>query len=349
VVAWPDLTGQDEPAVHPGRAERNSGVLFFKTRLWSIERRNMITIYKTVKGVLKEQKRVTKGCWINAVGPTDEEVQQLEKIGVPRVAISSPLDINELARVEKEDGVMFIILRVPYFYGDQVDIPYSTIPLGIITSPSWIITIAQHPTELLRESRKSKEHPLHTKKHNTFILHVLYNTAKLYLQHLSAINHIVDNLEDRLQLAIRNKELLQLLKYQKSLVYFSTALKTNELMIERLQRIQLFKKFPEDQDLLDDVLTENQQAVAMTDISGNILSQMMDAFASMISNNQNNVIKLLTSVTIVLSIPVVVASFFGMNLNLPFQDHPIAFEITLAISVLLSVLAIVVFRKKDWF
>jgi magnesium transporter len=132
-------------------------------------------------------------------------------------------------------------------------------------------------------------------------------------------------------------------------VYFSTALKTNELMIERLQRIQLFKKFPEDQDLLDDVLTENQQAVAMTDISGNILSQMMDAFASMISNNQNNVIKLLTSVTIVLSIPVVVASFFGMNLNLPFQDHPIAFEITLAISVLLSVLAIVVFRKKDWF
>lgn len=309
----------------------------------------MITIYKTVTGKLKEQKRVTKGCWIHAVGPGEEEIEQLEKWGVPRVAITSALDINELARAEKEDGAMFIIIRVPYFFGDQFDIPYSTIPLGVVTSPNWIVTISQHPTELLRESRKSKEHPLHTKKHNTFILHVLYNTAKLYLQHLTSINRIVDNLEDRLQLAIRNKELLQLLKYQKSLVYFSTALKTNELMIERLQRMQLFKKYPEDQDLLDDVLTENLQAVEMTNISGNILSQMMDAFASMISNNQNNVIKVLTSVTIVLSIPVVVASFFGMNLNLPFQNHPVAFEITLAISVLLSVLAILVFRKKDWF
>jgi magnesium transporter len=152
-----------------------------------------------------------------------------------------------------------------------------------------------------------------------------------------------------LQQSIRNKELMLLLKYQKSLIYFSTALKTNELMIQRLQRLQLFKKYPDDQDLLDDVLTENTQAMEMTNISGNILSQMMDAFASMISNNQNNVIKVLTSVTIVLSIPVVVASFFGMNLNLPFQNHPVAFEITLAISVILSFLAILVFRKKDWF
>lgn len=309
----------------------------------------MITIYKTVAGKLKEQKRVTRGVWINVAEPTEEDFDQLFKWGVPRDAITSAMDVDELARVEKEDGVMFIILRVPFFLGDQVDIPYTTIPMGVITSPKWIVTICKERTELLRESRKSKEHPLHTKKHNTFILHMLYNAAKLYLSHLTAINRIVDNLEDRLQMSIRNKELMLLLKYQKSLVYFSTALKTNELMIERLQRMQLFKKYPEDQDLLDDVLTENTQAMEMTNISGNILSQMMDAFASMISNNQNNVIKLLTSVTIVLSIPVVVASFFGMNLDLPFQNHPVAFEITLAISVILSVLAILVFRKKDWF
>lgn len=309
----------------------------------------MITIYKTVAGKLAEQKRVTKGCWINASAPDEQEIEQLIKWGVPREAITSATDIDELARVEKEDGIVFIILRVPFFHGDQVDIPYTTIPMGVVLSPKWIVTICTQRTELLRESRKSKEHPLHTRKHNVFILHMLYNTAKLYLAHLTAINRIVDNLEDRLQLAIRNKELMLLLKYQKSLVYFSTALKTNELMIERLQRMQLFKKYPEDQDLLDDVLTENTQAMEMTNISGNILNQMMDAFASMISNNQNNVIKLLTSVTIVLSIPVVVASFFGMNVDLPFQNHPVAFEITLAISVLLSVLAIWVFRKKDWF
>ncbi|HKY78502.1 MAG TPA: magnesium transporter CorA family protein [Anaerolineales bacterium] len=309
----------------------------------------MITIYKTVKGKLLEQKRLTAGVWIHAVKPSEEEIEQLLAWGVPRDAINSALDVDELARVEKEDGVMFLIIRVPFFFGDQVDIPYATIPLGIATSSKWLVTICSQSTELMRESRKSKEHPLHTKKHNTFILHILYNTAKLFLNHLSAINRIVDNLEDRLSVSIRNEELYQLLKYQKSLVFFSTALKTNELMIQRLQRNKLFQKFPEDEDLLDDVLTENMQAVEMTNISGNILSQMMDAFASMISNNQNNVIKLLTSVTIVLSIPVVVASFFGMNLPLPFQDHPIAFEITLAISVLISVLAILVFRKKDWF
>jgi magnesium transporter len=309
----------------------------------------MITIYKTVKGKLLEQKRLSPGVWIHAVKPTDVEIEQLVKWGVPSDAINSALDVDELARVEKEDGVVFFIIRVPFFHGDQVDIPYTTIPLGIVTSSKWLVTICTQSTELMRESRKSKEHPLHTKKHNTFILHILYNTAKLFLNHLSAINHIVDNLEDRLALSIRNEELFELLKYQKSLTFFSTALKTNELMIERLQRNKLFQKFPEDQDLLDDVLTENMQAREMTSISGNILSQMMDAFASMISNNQNNVIKLLTSVTIVLSIPVVVASFYGMNLQLPFQDHPMAFEITLAISVVIAVLAIFVFRKKDWF
>ena len=309
----------------------------------------MITIYKTVAGKLVEQKRATPGVWIHAVSPSEVEHAQLIKWGVPKEAINSALDIDELARVEKEDGVMFIIIRVPYFYGDQVDIPYNTIPLGVVTSSKWIVTICSQSTELMRESRKSKEHPLNTKKHNTFILHILYNTAKLFLKHLSSINHIVDNLEDRLSVSIRNKELFELLKYQKSLVFFSTALKTNELMIERLQRIKLFQKYPEDKDLLDDVLTENLQAMEMTNISGNILSQMMDAFASMISNNQNNVIKLLTSVTIVLSITVVVASFFGMNVELPFQGHPIAFELTLAISAVIAFLAIWFFRKKDWF
>jgi magnesium transporter len=309
----------------------------------------MITIYKTVAGKLVEQTRYSKGVWINAVSPEEEEIEQLIMWGVPREVITSALDADELARAEKEDGVTFIIFRVPFFHGDQKDIPYTTIPMGVATSTKWIVTISSQRTELLRESRKSKEHPLHTRKHNTFILHILYNTAKLYLQHLTSINRIVDNLEDRLSVSIRNKELFELLKYQKSLVYFATALKTNDLMVERLQRLQLFQKYDEDQDLLDDVLTENRQAMEMNNISSNILSQMMDAFASMISNNQNEVIKLLTSVTIVLSIPVVVASFFGMNLNLPFQGQPMAFEITLAISVLLSVLAIFILRKKDWF
>jgi magnesium transporter len=309
----------------------------------------MITIYKTVNGKLAEQKRYSTGAWIHAVSPDEDEIAQLLKWGVPQEGINSALDVNELARVEKEDGATFIILRVPFFLGDQMDIPYTTVPLGVITSSKWIVTICTRSTELMRESRKSKDHPLHTKKHNTFILHILYNTAKLYLQHLNSINAIVDNLEDRLSESIRNKELFQLLKYQKSLTFFSTALKTNSLMIERLQRLKLFQKYEEDQDLLDDVLTENLQAMEMTNISGNILSQMMDAFASMISNNQNNVIKVLTSVTIIMSVPVIVASIFGMNVQLPFQDHPNAIWFTLGTSLFLAIIAALIFRKKDWF
>lgn len=309
----------------------------------------MITIYKTVEGRLEEQKRVTQGCWINAAAPDEKEVEQLIKWGVPREAVTSAMDIDELARIEKEDGILFIILRVPFFHGDQMDIPYTTIPMGVILLPKWIVTVCTQRTELLRESRKSKEHPLHTKKHNTFILHMLYNTAKLYLTYLTAINRIVDNLEDRLQQSIRNKELMLLLKYQKSLVYFSTALKTNELMIQRLQRMQLFKKYPEDQDLLDDVLTENTQAMEMNNISGNILSQMMDAFASMISNNQNDVIKILTSWTIIITLPTIVGTYYGMNVGLPFQEHPLAFWITLGISLLLALVAVFMLRRRDWF
>jgi magnesium transporter len=309
----------------------------------------MISIYKSVKDKLVEQKRFSKDVWINAINPDEDDIEQLVKWGVPRDAIASALDIDELARVEKEDGIQFIILRIPFFQGDQNDVPYTTIPLGVLTSAEWIVTICRHNNELLRESRKRSTHPLNTKKHNTFILHVLYNTAKLYLEHLKNINRIVDNLEDQLTVSIRNKELFRLLKYQKSLVFFATALKTNELMIERLQKIQLFKKYPEDQDLLDDVLTENMQAMEMTNIYGNILNQMMDAFASMISNNQNNVIKVLTSVTIMMSIPTILFSLYGMNLGLPYADYTGAFWIPVGISFGLIALVGLIFRRKDWF
>lgn len=309
----------------------------------------MIGIYKTVTGKLKEQKKPTAGCWVNAVAPDEDEIAQLVKLGVPLEFIQSSLDQDELARADSENGKRLVVFRVPYFMGNEADIPYTTIPLGIITTGDYIVTVCKQNHEILRESKKASTHPFNTKKHNSFILHILFNTAKLYLSYLTKINRIVDELEDRLQRSIRNSELLQLLKYQKSLVYFSTALKTNEVMIERLQRLQLFKKYPEDQDLLEDVLTENRQAEEMTNISGNILSQMMDAFASMISNNQNNVIKLLTSVTILLTLPALLGSLFGMNVDLPLQGHPQAFWIIVGFSLLLAVIAIIFFRKKDWF
>lgn len=310
----------------------------------------MIQIFKTMpNGKMVQQERISKGVWINAVSPNAEEIEQLVDWGAPEEAITYALDVDELARVERYDGITYIILRVPYFQGDQEDVPYTSVPLGIITSAKWIMTVSKFNTESLRESKKNKEYPLHTRKHNTFILHILFNTAKLYLKYLTTINRLVDNLEERLTVSIDNKDLFRLLKYQKSLVYFSTALKTNEVMIERLQRMRLFNQFEEDQDLLDDVLTETMQALEMNNISSNILNQMMDAFASMISNNQNDVVKVLTSVTLVLGLPTLVASFYGMNVDLPFSGHPLAFWSTLALSFVLMLLAILIFRKRGWF
>jgi magnesium transporter len=190
---------------------------------------------------------------------------------------------------------------------------------------------------------------LETAKRNRFILRLLLATANRYLSYLREIDKIVDTVEDRLQLSQRNRELLELLKYQKSLVYFTTALKTNELMMERLQRWQFFRMYAEDEDLLEDVLTENQQAIEMVNISTNILSSTMDAFASIISNNLNAVMKFLASATIVVNLPTIVFSFFGMNVNLPFAGFDYAHVIILGISIAISLVVIFMFIRRDWF
>jgi len=187
-----------------------------------------------------------------------------------------------------------------------------------------------------------------TNKRNRLTLNLFLRTATQYLNYLREINRRVDALEDKLQRSMRNQEVLELLKYEKSLTYFTTALKSNELMMERLQRSQLFQTYPDDLELLEDVLTENQQAIEMVNIAGAILSQMMDAFASIISNNLNIVMKFLASITIVLSLPTLVASLYGMNVGLPFENNPLAFLFILVLSVVLSVSVAWVFRKRDW-
>jgi len=165
---------------------------------------------------------------------------------------------------------------------------------------------------------------------------------------LREINKIVEGLEDQLQASTRNREVLELLKYQKSLTYFTTALKSNELMMERLQRSQILKAYPEDEDLLEDVITENQQAIEMTNIASNILSGMMDAFASIISNNLNAVMKFLAAITVVLSLPTMIASFYGMNVDLPLDHLPSAYIFPLGVSILVVVVVLVVFSRRDW-
>lgn len=175
------------------------------------------------------------------------------------------------------------------------------------------MTICRWHNDIMQEFCSGRVRNLSTGKRNRLVLRILLATANKYLTYLREINKSVEVLEDRLQLSMQNNEVLEILKHQKSLVYFSTALKSNELMLERLQRSQLFKQYPEDEDLLEDVITENQQAIEMVNITVNILTSLVDAFSSIISNNLNVVMKFLTSITIVMSIPTIVTSFFGMN------------------------------------
>ena len=309
----------------------------------------MITIYKNSDNGLQQISEPTSGSWINAINPSSEEIAQIQALGIPQDFITYPLDLDERSRTERENGEILIVLRIPYFQGKAADIPYTTIPLGIIVTDRYILTVCKMENDILRLFSDGRVRDLVITKRLRFVLRLLLSSANKYLAFLREIQKAVDLLEDQLQLSTRNKEVLELLKYQKSLTYFTTALKSNELMMERLRRSGLFEKYPEDEDLLEDVMTENQQAIEMTNITSNILSSMMDAFASIISNNLNGVMKFLASITIVMSLPTMVASFFGMNVELPLENHPFAFPLTLLLSFMISLTAVYIFWRRDWF
>lgn len=310
----------------------------------------MITIYKRTENGLETLDQPVNNSWVNVIDPTPEEVERLVDWGIPQNFVTYPLDMDERARTEREDdGSLLILLRVPYFQGLQVDVPYNTIPLGVITTSRFIVTICRIQNDILQEFAGGRMRGLETGKRNRFILRLLLATASRYLIFLREINRMVDETEDRLQLSQRNRELLELLKYQKSLVYFTTALKSNELVMERLQRWQFFRMYSEDEDLLEDVITENQQAIEMVNISTNILSSTMDAFASIISNNLNGVMKFLASATIVVNLPTIVYSFFGMNVGLPFAHLWYAHWIILGVSIAISGAVVLAFIRRDWF
>ncbi len=312
----------------------------------------MITNYKTgEQGLIRLEEAVT-GAWVNVVDPTPDEIKYLtEELKIFPDLINYSLDLDEMARIERDEdeGYTFILLRIPHFQGENVDVPYTTIPLGIIIVDGVIVTVCRHGTDILQTLCNGKYRGLKTGKRYRFVLYVFLETAVRYLGHLRDINKTTEALEDQLQKSTRNREVLELVKYQKSLTYFATALRSNEVMMERVQRMKLFNQYDEDADLLEDVLTENQQAIQMTSIATEILAGMMDAFASIISNNLNGVMKVLAALTIIFNLPTIVASFYGMNVKLPGEDHPLAFLTVFGIAIGLTAIATFIFYKRDWF
>lgn len=308
----------------------------------------MLTIYKTTEQGLEQLESMANGAWVKAVDPTPDEIERLVNLGVDVDYINYSLDLDETPRIEREEDFTFILLRIPHKQLDE-DIPYTTIPLGIMIRGNTIITICRHDKEMFKVLADGKYRTMKTGKRYRFTLYIFLESAVRYLAHLREINRMTEIVEDRLQKSTHNRELLELFKYQKSLTYFATALRANEVMMERVQRMQIFKHYEEDQELLEDVLTENQQAIQMTNISTEILSSMMDAFASIISNNLNVVMKALAAITIVLNLPTIVASFYGMNVNLPAQESPLAFLSIIGLTIGLTAIAAYIFYKRDWF
>ena len=309
----------------------------------------MLTVYKTTSEGLEILDSTSNGCWIKATTPNSQEIEQLKTWGIEPELITYSLDQDEMARVERDESYTFIILRIPHFQGETHDIPYITVPLGIIIKENLIVTICQHESHIIDILTNGKYRGFKTAKRYRFVLYVLLETATRYLTYLREINKAAEYVEDQLEKSTRNSELLQLLKYQKSLVYFTTALHANELVMERLQRMRIFNKYEEDEELLEDVRTENQQAIQTTNIQTEILSSTMDTFASIISNNLNVVMKALTTLTIVVSLPTLVASFYGMNVPLPGEKEPSALLFIFIFTLALTSIAGFIFYRRDWF
>ena len=308
----------------------------------------MISIYKTVEDELMSVDKIEDGCWVYVTRPTTEELERLQdETGIDMDDLRAPLDDEERSRVEVEDDYNMILVDIPSL--DEKD-RYVTIPLGIYMTKEVIVTLCLEESPVLRAFANKRVWEFYTFKKTRFVFQILYRNATSYLRYLRIIDRKSDQIEEKLHISQKNSELIELLELEKSLVYFTTSLRSNEVVLEKLLRTEKIRKYPEDEDLLEDVIVENKQAIEMANIYSNILSGMMDAFASVISNNLNIVMKLLATVTIVLSIPTMIASFFGMNFDvIPLGHNPYGFVITIVITLLISLLVALFFRKKNLF
>ncbi|HHV51815.1 MAG TPA: magnesium transporter CorA family protein [Clostridiales bacterium] len=308
----------------------------------------MISYYKTINGRIRRIDEPEEGCWIDVVNPDEKEVNFLvTNFAIEPGFIRASLDEDETARIESGDGVTLIILDTPVSEVNENGVNYFTMPIGILVAKEHVITVSLRENSIITEFTEGVIKNVQTNLKTQFVLYIMLRVAARFLQNLKQIDKISIQLEKQLRKSMKNKELIQLLELQKSLVYFSTSLKSDETTIEKMMRGRYIKMYEEDQDILEDVLIEIKQAIEMSNIYLNVLSGTMDAFASVISNNVNNVMKILASITIVISIPNIIAGFYGMNVSgLPLSQF-FWFPVILSVALMAGVGYIL--YKKDMF
>lgn len=326
----------------------------------------MLEIYKTelkeINGrMVPELKRIDEietDCWINLYAPTEAELMRVEKeVDLPAEFLRYPLDEEERPRIDLDDDTqsLLIIVDFPFIRREDNNTKYETMPLGIVIAPHrCIITISLRENGVLDAFRNNRVRDFITGYRTRFTFQIMFAGAKDYLKYLRFIDKTIDTAERQLNKSVSNKELFKLMQLGKSLIYFSTSLKSNEAVLERLMRSKLMKKYEEDEDLLEDVIIEHRQALEMANIYTSIINGTMDAYASIISNNVNQIMKFMAAMTIVISAPTAITSFFGQNIPFPFDGaaffaNPWPFiAITIACLALIA-LTIVWFSRRKMF
>jgi len=313
----------------------------------------LIKIYKSNgenNPVLNTLDNIENGCWINIIAPSDEELILIsKKTGVSLDFLNSALDDEETSRIDFEDGALLVIVDIPFTEMEDNSLTYDTYPLAIIHTDKQIITVCLKNSKILSDFTNQKIKSFYTFKKSRFILQILNRISTYYLIYLRQIDKKSLMIEKRLHKSMKNRELIQLHSLEKSLVYFSTSLKANEITLEKMLKLELMQKYEEDKDVLEDVIIENKQAIEMTEIYSNILASTMDFFASVISNNLNIVMKILASLTILMAIPTIMSGIFGMNIKLPLSGNPNAFLIVTLLTAAICAIVAFILYKKDMF
>lgn len=295
------------------------------------------------------------GSWFSLIAPNEQEIKQVSLVlGLDEDFLLNSLDLDERSRIEIEDGNILIITNLPVLTDDG---SFDTLPMGIIYTPTSIITVCSKDNNIISSFNENTAYSFDTRNKTEFMLKMLYRSVKFYLKYLYIINKTTDEIEEELQKATNNKALFQLMEIQKTLVYFSTALKDNDIVLQKLLRMansnttNYIKNTEEDIDLLEDVIIDTKQAIEMVDMHRMILEAMMEGFASIINNNLNQIMKFLAAITIIMSIPTMIGGLWGMNVHgLPYSDSGVnGFAIVVAFSIVLSTAAVLYFRKKGMF
>lgn len=311
----------------------------------------MLKIYKTstVEKKIKKVKKMTTDCWIDLIAPTSDEIDKVAtRTGVEKEIIKRLLDVEELSRVDQEDNATVIIINIPHLEADG-EHQYTTTPLGIIiTNNNYIITVSIHKTALLNDFKRSRIRDFRTSKKTRFLIQLMLKAANSYLKALQEINSDIAKKEKVLKKSTENKDLMDLLDMEKSLVYFITSLKANDAVLEKLSKGIVLPLYEGDLDLLEDAIIENKQAIEMAGIYRDILSSITDTYATIISNNLNIAMKFLAAATIVLSIPTMISSFLGMNVPLgTISELTNAFVIIILLAVVVSLIVALLLKKKN--